>query len=181
MSNEKKNEWLNEFKEFVSYESTSVPKDLSERVLGQIETLLNPNPLLVFLKIFGIHLVVGYLSLAVCHQFGVNPFGTSYSLADVFMNWGGHSVCMVFCGVLFSSLSLLAAGYFLTIEEIQALKRTEFLQALSLGIISLGIFAAAGAELAFAFAGLWLLGALIGGFLSIEGSLWLKVRAVKAK
>jgi len=179
MKNKNKNEWLNEFKEFVSHDSTEVPSHLSERVFSKMEGLLNPSPLIVFLKIFGVHLVVGFLSLAVCHQFGVNPFGTPYSLADVFMKWGGHSICMVFCGVLFASLSLLAAGYFLTIEEVQALKRTEFLQALSLGVMSLGIFAGVGAELVFTFAGLWLLGALIGGFLSIEGSLWLRVRAVK--
>lgn len=86
---------------------------------------------------------------------------------------------MIFYGVVFVSLSLLSAGYFLTIEEIQAVKRAEFLQAFSLGVVSLGIFAIAGAELVLTFAGLWLLGALIGGFLSIEGSLWLKVRAVK--
>lgn len=179
MNKENKNEWLNEFKEFVSHDSTEVPSHLSDRVFNRMEGLLNPSPLMVFSKIFGIHLVVGYLSLAVCHQFGVNPFGTSYSLADIFMKWGGHGVCMIFCGVVFVSLSLLSAGYFLTIEEIQAVRRTEFLQALSLGIVSLGILAIAGAELVLTFAGLWLLGALIGGFLSIEGSLWLKVRAVK--
>ena len=78
---------------------------------------------------------------------------------------------MIFCGVLFVSLSLSAAGIFLTIEETKALKRTEFLQALSLGVISLGIFAAVGAELALTFAGLWLLGALIGGFVATE-AIW---------
>ena len=178
MKNENKNEWLNEFKEFVSHDSTEVPQQLSERVFNRLEGLLNPSPFVVFLKIFGFHLVVGFLSLAVCHQFGVNPFGTSYSLADIFMKWGGHGVCMIFCGVVFVSLSLLSAGYFLTIEEVQAVKRTEFLQALSLGVVSLGIFAIVGAELVLTFAGLWLLGALIGGYAAIEGSLWIKHRSL---
>jgi hypothetical protein len=168
MKNQKNNEWLDEFNEFVSQENVEVPVSLSERVLDRMESLINPDPKNVFAKILGIHLIVGFLSLAVCHQFDMNPFGTSFSLESVFMKMGGHNVCMIFCGVLFVGLSLSAAGFFLSIEEVRALKRTEFLQALSLGVISLGIFAFAGAELALTFAGLWLLGALIGGFVATE-------------
>jgi hypothetical protein len=176
MKNQKSNEWLNEFNEFVSQENVEVPVSLSKRVMDRMEFLINPDPKKVFAKILGIHLIVGFLSLAVCHQFDMNPFSTSFSLESVFMKMGGHNVCMVFCGVLFVGLSLAAAGFFLSIEEVRALKRTEFLQALSLGVISLGIFAFAGAELALTLAGLWLLGALIGGYLSIEGSFWIRQR-----
>lgn len=161
-------EWINDFNEFVNFEETSVPQSLSDRVLTRMDSLLNPSAMSVFLKVLGIHFVVGFLSLSVCHQFDVNPFRTPASLADVFMKWGGHSVCMVFCGVLFLGLSLGASGFFLSIEEVRALRRTEFIQGLSLGVISLGAFAVVGAELALTFAGLWLLGALIGGFIATE-------------
>lgn len=178
MSDNKNEKWLNDYKAFMSSEDIVVPETLTEKVMDRMQPLLNPNPMMVFAKILGIHLFVGSLSLAICHQFGVNPFGTSSSLADFFMRWAGHSVCMVCCGVLFTSFSLLAAGLFLSIEEVKALKKTEFSQVLALGLISLGLFSVSGAELVFAYVGLWLLGALVGGYLSIEGSFWFRQKRI---
>jgi hypothetical protein len=160
-------EWMKEYGEFLAAD-IRVPRDLSERVLTQVHELLHPSAWVVFAKLLGIHLVVGFLSLSVCHQFGMNPFGTQYSLADWLMVQWGHSTCMIGCGVLFVGLSFLSAGYFLSIEEVRALRRTEFLQTFSLGAVSLAIFAAFGADVALSFAGLWLLGGLIGGFLATE-------------
>lgn len=162
------NEWLQDYEEFMNSDSSEVPKEIKDRVFSKIQKLINPNALIVFLKILGIHIGVGFLSLSVCHQFGMNPFNTEKSLADWMMSVGGHHFCMFGCGVLFVSVSLLAAGYFLTMEEINALKRTEFLQTLVLGLISLGLFAAFGAELAVGIAGIWLFGGLIGGFAATE-------------
>jgi len=161
-------EWMSEYSEFLNAKETPVPHELNQKVLGNIQALLNPSAWNVFAKLLGIHLVVGFFSLAVCHQFGMNPFGTTRSLSDWLMDMWGHSVCMIGCGVLFVGLSIAAAGYFLTVEEVKVLRRTEFLQAFALGVVSLGIFAAFGSELALAFAGLWLLGALMGGFLATE-------------
>lgn len=84
------------------------------------------------------------------------------------MDFGGHGFCMVACGTLFISLSIFLAGFFLTIEETKALRKTEFLQTLSLGLISIGLFMAVGAEVALTFGGLWILGGLIGGFAATE-------------
>lgn len=75
---------------------------------------------------------------------------------------------MIGCGVIFVSLSILVSGYFLSIEEVRALRRTEFLQTLGLGVVSLAMFVAAGAEVAVTFAALWLLGALLGGYVATE-------------
>lgn len=163
-------EWMKDYSEFLNADQIQVPKDLNQKVLAQVHTLLNPSAWLVFVKLLGIHLVVGFFSLAICHQFGVNPFGTTRSLSDWFMEMWGHSVCMIGCGVIFVSFSIFAAGYFLSIEELKALRRTEFLQTLALGVVSLGLFAIFGTELALTFAGLWLLGALIGGFLAAEAT-----------
>lgn len=167
----KNNEWLKDYEDFINGESSSVPKDVSDRVYSKIENLINPRAVIVFLKILGVHLMTGFLSLSVCHQFGMNPFNTERSLDSWFMATVGHNACMLICGTLFVSISLLAAGYFLTIEEIKALKRTGFLQTLSLGLISLGLFAVFGAELVLSIAGLWLLGGLIGGFVATE-AIW---------
>lgn len=51
-------------------------------------------------------------------------------------------------------LSLVGAGYFLTVEEINALRKTGFLQTPALGLISLWLFTTFGAELALGIAGL---------------------------
>lgn len=160
---EKKNDWLNEYQDFLSAETASVPYDLKENVFLMVQKLIKPNAWVVFFRLLGIHAVTGFLSLSVCHQFGINPFNTERSLAEWFMKVGGHNICMFGCGVTFVSVSFLAAGYLFTAEEVRALKKNDLLQNLSLGLISLGVFAAFGAELALSVAGLWLLGSLIGG------------------
>ena len=164
MSDNKK--WLSEYEAFLKSDDAVVPKETSEKLFSRMQEFVNPSAWVVFFKVLGIHIAVGFLSLSVCHQFGMNPFGTESSLDDWFMSMWGHSTCMIACGTLFVGASFLTAGYFLSIEEVGALKRTEFIQTLGLGATSLAIFAAVGAELAVTFAGLWLLGALIGGFLA---------------
>lgn len=160
--------WHNEYELFLKSEDCIVPEELSLEVNTTIMNLLNPNAFFVFLKTLVIHLVVGFLSLSVCHQFGMNPFNTSFSLAEWFMKVGGYYTCMIGCGVTFLSLSIFVAGLVLSAEEVNSLSRTEFLQNLSLGLISLGIFAIFGVELAIGMAVLWLLGSVIGGFVATK-------------
>jgi hypothetical protein len=170
MSDENK-KWLSEYEAFLKADQVVVPRETTDNVFSVMEKLINPSPWIVFIKLISIHLAVGFLSLSVCHQFGINPFGTEMSLDKWFMAMWGHHTCMIVCGILFTSVSFLSAGYFLTIEEVRALRRTEFIQTLGLGAISLAIFAAFGAELALTFAGLWLLGALVGGF-AATATIW---------
>jgi hypothetical protein len=66
-------------------------------------------------------------------QFGMNPFGTTRSLADWFASFGGHETCSIACGLFFVALSVSAASYFLKIEELKVLKRTEAIQSVALG------------------------------------------------
>ncbi len=165
------NDWLSEYQEFVNHQTSSVPNDLSDKVFLKMKKLIQPSAWFVFFKILLTQLFVGFLSLSICHQFGVNPFNTTQSLDALFMHFGGHSVCMVICGILFVGLGLLASGIFLSIEEVIALKRTKFQQFFSIGMISLGFLTSLGAELAIGLAGLWFLGALIGSFLATE-TIW---------
>ena len=166
MKNLKEQEWLNDYQDFLNTDNAQVPDNLNKAILAKIQKLIKPSAWMVFLKLMGVHAVMGFLSLSICHQFGLNPFNTEKSLADWFMTVGGHHFCMLGCGILFIAVSIFAAGYFLTVEEVKALKRTEFLQNLSIGLISLGLFSTFGVEMIISIAGLWLLGALIGGFLA---------------
>jgi hypothetical protein len=173
-ANDSKN-WMNEYSEFLDSDTVRVPPELGQKVLNRIHELLRPSAWSVFAKLLGIHIVVGFLSLSICHQFEMNPFGTKSSLSDWFMSMWGHSTCMILCGGLFLSATVFCAGYLLTMEEVRALKQTEFIQTLALGGVSLALFAVFGAELAMTFAGLWLLGALVGGFVATEAVFRLKL------
>jgi len=155
-------QWVDEFKEFVQAEGVSVPQELSQKILDRIQKTMTPSPWLVFAKLLGIHSVVGTLSLAVCNQFGLNPFNTNFSLSDYAMKIN-HSFCMSFCGFLFIGLSVSLAFLFLKQEEILVLKKNSFVQIFSLSILSLVIFFAFGAEIVLSIGLLWMAGASIGG------------------
>ncbi len=168
MNQQSNQNWSVEYEEFLQADLHLVPEKAESEVLSAVLKLINPHPGFVFLKILAIHLVFGFLSLSFCHQFGINPFNTERSLSEWFMHVGGHQICMLACGIIFVGLSLLAAGFFLTIEEINSLKRTEIFQTLSIGAISLGLFAAFGAQLILSIAVLWLVGGLLGGFIATQ-------------
>ena len=155
-------EWIDDFQEFVKSDGTTVPEEVTNAIFAKVRKDLNPSAWIVFSKLFGIHLVVGTLSLGICNQFGLNPFQTNFSLSDYFMKFG-HSTCMFLCGVLFLSLSISLSRVLLWPEEFQVLKKNAGLQILGLSMISLGIFAAVGAELVFSFVLLWLVGSMLGG------------------
>lgn len=167
-------DWLIEYEEFLNADKSEMPADVYERVLTNLKKLVDPSPLMVFFKVLGIHSVVGFLSLSICHQFGLNPFNTETSLADWMMHMGGHNACMVGCGILFVGLSLFLAGYFLSIEEVIALKRTKVLQTVALGVISMSLLIAVGAQVALTIGVLWFVGAMVGGMIAVETSLFIR-------
>jgi len=161
-------EWLEDFSDFVrGGEGVKVPEDVSSQILQQIHKEMNPSAWTVFMKLLGVHGVVGTLSLAVCDQFGISPFNTGFSLANYFMKFG-HSVCMTLCGFLFISLTILLGRLVLRSEEIMVLKKNVFVQIPALGALSLGAFMMLGAEVVLGIAALWLLGAAIGGFFATQ-------------
>lgn len=159
-------EWLKDFNEFVNIEGVAVPAELSQKILNQVHLALNPSAWLVFWKMLGVQAIVGALSLSICNQFDMNPFQTSFSLSDYFMKFG-HSTCMTLCGVLFVSLAVGIARLILSKEEFLVLKKNVALQIFGLSAISLGVFAALGAEIALLIGFLWFIGAMIGGIVTV--------------
>ena len=154
--------WLDEFQEFTRGDTVTVPKEAEHAIFARVRRDLNPSARKVFGKLFGLHAVVGTFSLAICNQFGLNPFHTNFTLSDYFMTFG-HSACMFLCGLLFLSGSVLLACFVLGREEARVFRRSAGLQVFGLSMLSLGVFMAAGAQLALSIALLWLLGAMIGG------------------
>jgi hypothetical protein len=155
-------EWLEEFNQFIATEQIAPPKSVSDSILMRTKKMMNPSPWIVFLKLLGIHSIFGTLSLAMCNQFGLNPFNTHLSLSDYFMTLG-HSFCMLCCGLIFVSFSIIAAWIFLNRDEFSVIKKNYLIQIFSLSFLSLGTFVAVGADVTVGIAGLWLLGAVVGG------------------
>ena len=139
-----------------------VPEAVSQSLFETVRADLNPSAWAVFVKILGIHSIVGFLSTAVCDQFGMSPFQSGFSLSEYFMQFG-HSVCMFLCGLLFMSLGVAAARIVLSLEEVRVFRSNAFLQVFVLCLISLGTFLALGAEVVFVFAMIWFVGSLLGG------------------
>jgi hypothetical protein len=166
MALDNKKDWLKEFTDFSNANSQQVPS----LIFNELKRRLFPNPWVVFGKVTAIHFVVGLLSLAICNQFGLNPFHTNQSLTNWFMKLGGHHVCMFLCGTFFMATTYLLANFFLSLEELEAVRRHEWLQTSVIGLISLAAFYFFGAEMVMAFVALWIAGAFLGGLLSIEGS-----------
>lgn len=160
-------EWLDEFKAFIQTEGTPVPREVSENILNRVRADLNPSAWGVFTKLLGIHLVVGTLSLAICSQFGLNPFGTSFSLSEYFMTFG-HSTCMFLCGVLFIGLTIVLGKFVLRREELLVLSRNAPLQVFGLSTFSLAALIGFGAEVVLGVGALWFIGAMIGGLVTTK-------------
>ena len=165
----KKNEklsWEADFVEFVSTELVDVPQSVERETLSAIARELRPSSLSVFGKVLAIHVVVGLITLSYCPQFGVG-LTSGMGLMPFLMKFG-ESVCMLGCGALFLSFSLLAASLLLRTEEVRILKQNIVLQILSLSVLSIGTLLVAGAEVAAILALVWTGGALVGGVLSLE-------------
>lgn len=160
-------EWIEEFKSFVDSDDADIPKDLSRTILSKVKSDLNPSVWRVFGKLLAIHVFVGTLSLGICSQFGLNPFGSPISLADYFMRFG-HSACMVFCGFLFIGLTIILAGLFMSREEFYVLSKNAVLQTFGISIFSLVMFIVFGAEVVLWIGILWMFGAMVGGVSSAK-------------
>lgn len=169
-------EWLEDFKEFVQSDGVPVPKEVSENILSRVRADLNPSPWMVFAKLLGIHLVVGTLSLAICSQFGLNPFHTDFTLSEYFMKFG-HSTCMVLCGVLFIALTVMLGRLVLRREELLVLSRNAPLQVFGLSVLSMAAFIGFGAEVVLGIGILWFFGAMLGGVVAAKALVWRPIPA----
>lgn len=161
-----KDSCLKEYAEFVELKNLSAPSS----IFKNIKNRLFPNPWKVFGKVLAIHSVVGFLSLAICNQFSLNPFGTRDSLMDWFMRVGGHNFCMVACGIFFMTSTYLLANLVMNLEELESIRKYQWLQSATLGLVSLAAFYFFGAQLVVTFALLWFIGAIVGSLAAIEGS-----------
>lgn len=172
MKNSKKTKWESDFTEFLMNEPVEVPRELTEKILLQIKTELNPSFMKVFGKISSTHFVIGFFTLLFCPQFDIS-ITSQLGLVPFLMQFG-HEVCTFGCGVIFVGMSVLFSSFYLKPEELKMLKKHQILQLLVLSSLTLGFFIAIGAEIVLSLGLIWLTGAFVGGILSLNLGLSLR-------
>ena len=170
MADERK---ASELAEFLSAAGT-VPTAMSLDLRSRIEAELRPSRISIFAKISLIQFVVGGITLLFCPQFGIS-FTSQMGLMSVLMRFG-DTACMLGCGALFMSASLFASSIFLRPEEVRGLRSSSMLQLLALSTLSLGTLICLGGAVVALLGLVWLVGAFLGGLLSLELGWRLRLR-----
>ena len=165
-----------EFSEFLSAQA-QVPQELTIDLRTIVAADLSPSKLKVFAKTSSIQFLVGAVTLLFCPQFGV-AFTSHMGLMSLLMKFG-DTVCMFGCGALFTSLSLLASSLLLKPEEVRALRASSILQLGFLSTLSLGALVCLGGQVVVLLGLTWLIGAFIGGLVSLEVGWGLRQKLVR--
>jgi hypothetical protein len=144
-----------------------IPDAITNNILNSIKNKLNPPYHIILLKLFSIHLAVGALTMGLCPQMGISTFKTSINLMQYFMYWGKTS-CDIFCGIFFTSTSMLVAYLILSFDEKRVIRSKKILSSMALVLFSIGLLIIFNPHLFVQLSLLWITGAFFGAFLSIE-------------
>jgi hypothetical protein len=146
---------------------TQIPEKLNQQILNSIKEKLNPPFHLIFLKIFCIHLLVALITMSFCPQMGVSFFKSKYNIMSYFMYFGTF-YCDIFCGIFFTSISMVVAILFLSSDEKNIIRNKRLVTSFCLILLSLGILIIFNSKLFLEFSFLWFLGAMLGAISGIE-------------
>jgi hypothetical protein len=134
------NDFLKEFKDFLSTETLHKPShSLTNQVFKFIENDLRSLNQKVLLKLFIIYFTVGFLTLFICPQFGISPFGGNEGILKFIMPYG-PVVCGAVCGLIFLGLSTVIAFFILKENEKYKLEKNILLFLTSFSLLSLIVF-----------------------------------------
>ncbi len=170
-------DWEGDFVQFLRAEPKEPPAHVSRDVRERIGALLEPSPWLVFSKLVGVVTLAGSILLSVCPQFGFAYFRSDV-LVQFFQKLGPH-VCHFACGAFFVGSALIVAAFILHPEDLRVIRKHRFLQVVSLSVLALSAFVALGAKVFLPMFLAWLVGAIVGGLLSLELSCWMRLTVPK--
>lgn len=132
-----------EFEEFFGGPEVLPPQEVTRKILEQAHSYLNPPLSRVFLKLLIFHLVSSLLSLSICPQFGIGPFGGGDGMLGWIMQYG-HLVCAIFCGSVYLGFTATLAIFGMRMEELQVVGRSAFWQFTAMAVFSWASFMALG-------------------------------------
>lgn len=164
--------WEKEFTDFLNTEPVSVPDSITDKIMTTIHAEMNPSAFKVFSKISVVHLIIGFVTLLFCPQFGISL--TSLAGLTHYLMPLGHEFCTFVCGAVFVGTSLFVAGFYLKREEVLALKENLLLHNLSLASLSIGFFIALDGNVIFTMGLLWLAGAYLAGVIAVDAGWFIR-------
>lgn len=144
-----------------------IPEKINNDILSAIKARINPPYHNILWKLFSIHLAVGAITMGLCPQLGISTFKSNINLMHYFMYWGKTS-CDIFCGLFFTSTSMLVAYLILSYDEKRVIRAKKILSSLALILFSIGFLIMFNPSLFVELSVLWIVGAFLGAFLSIE-------------
>lgn len=141
--------------------------DLDLRIRENISDLQRKDLISLHLKIIFLYTITGFISLAICPQFGLNPFNRSPELIHMFMQYGTWA-CGLFCGSLFMGIGALIKFMVLGRKDILLLSRVSTLNITIVSALIYGLFMMIGnrnassfINFSIVFFSFWLLGSII--------------------
>lgn len=149
-------------------------KELDEKIKLEIQKRLNPKPHEVAIKVLSVHLLSAFLTLSVCPQFGKKLFNLNIDLMEIFMHIVGPRYCVILCGSFFVATSLLINGLFLNYDELRTIRSHRHLTVFLIVLISFGSFLMFDPILFLESTILWFIGAILGGYVTLEFADYLK-------
>ncbi len=156
-----------EFMEFIEAESTEPPIALSEVIHKAVARDLKLMIWKVLLKFGVIQSAVALISLFVCPQFeldlGLIRHGDAHLKALL-----GELGYMALCGAIFLSSGAVLATITLRVEELRAIKKSEYLYLFLASALALMIFWYLGTPSVFASYAAWFAGAFGGSMAAFE-------------
>ena len=148
--------------------------ELDVKIKNDIKRRLNPKPLDIILKVSIIHLLSAVFTLAICPQFGKKLFAFDINLMDYFMMITGPRYCVALCGTFFIGTSFFINSLFLNYDEFRVIRTHRHLTVFMIVLISFGSFIMFDPVLFLESTVLWFIGAVAGGYITLEVSEILK-------
>ena len=152
-----------DFLDFVKSESIQTIDSTDRNILSYVRAELDPPQTLIFLKLFIVHAIVGFITLLFCPQFELS-LTNYYGLFHFFHYNFGEKICMTICGLIFIGSGSFFSAYALKPVEIKKIRTTSILFYLVFSTASLFTFAFWGSHVFFDVALNWFYGACLGGF-----------------
>jgi len=156
-----------ELNEFINSDVMMPPDHITKKLKGTVHQDLSPSLFSILTKVFLIQAIMGYSTLLICSQFGIEVFEIK-GLSEIFQKLG-NVACMSLCGALFLGVGSTATMLILRPEEIRILWRVKNFTYIGFSILFLFIFSQFGSEhLHLSMFASWFAGSLIASYFMLK-------------
>lgn len=156
-----------EFAAFLRVEPALPAKTTEEAIFRRVKKSLCPSLTAVLVKLIGINLTAGLVTLTLCPQFGIG-FGAHHLHLHAWHGLAGPFLYNLSCGLFFVIFGAALSGSVLRREEIRVLGKIRYACLIGYAVLAFAIFALLGAEVVLAGALAWLIGAALGNLFGFE-------------